>query len=253
MRGVAASRDCSDGGDPFVDRGKGQKNPEGGREDEVIPKTGAAYNCGVAWPEAACMRNTRMIPVLNLKPDEELSADQIVRVATGELKVLTDGGEQIGISLRRKDRPLLHDAIALGYLKHSGKQTRLAEFFCWWCDAREIPCVSFEVENDCVGITGTDDSVGRDDPLVTMHFDVATAGRPFTKLGLMTVAEVLLGKLWDLALSPWKISAGVLQLSQARQILAEVYRVWDTTSEPRSASGSSGSEGLESSASHTVH
>ena len=198
------------------------------------------------------MPNARMIPILNLKPDEELSADQIVLVATGELRVLTDDGEQIGIILRRKDRPLLNGAIALGYLKYSGKQTPLAEVFCCWCHAKEIPCVSFEVENDCVDITSTDDSVEADDPLVTMHFDVVTAGRPFTRVGLVAVADVLLSKLWNLALSPWKISAGVLPLSQARQILVEVYRVWDTTSEPQSESGSSTGEGLESSASHTV-
>jgi|SRR5665213_1066804 len=193
-----------------------------------------------------------MIPILNLKPDDELSADQIVLVATGELKVLKDDGEKVAIILRRKDRPFLNGAIALGYLKYSGKQTRLAEVFCCWCDAKEIPCVSFEVENDSVDITSTDDSVDEDDPLVTMHFDVVTAGRPFTRVGLVAVADVLLGRLWNLALSPWKISAGVLPLSGARQILADVYRVWETTSEPKSESGSSTDEGLESSASHTV-
>jgi hypothetical protein len=189
-----------------------------------------------------------MIPILNLKPDEELSADQIVRVATGELKVFTEDGEQIGISLRPIDRPLLNGAIDLGYLRYSRKQTRLAEIFRCWCDAKEIPCVSFQIENDCVHIASTDDSVEENDPLVTMHFDVVTAGRPFTRIGLVAVANVLLGRLWNVALSPWRVSAGVLPLSQASQILAEVYRIWDTTSEPNSESGSA----LES-ASRMVH
>jgi hypothetical protein len=82
---------------------------------------------------------------------------------------------------------------------------------------------------------GPDDSMEKDDPLVTMHFDVATAGRPFTKAGLVAVAELLLRKLWDLALSPWTISAGVLPFSQARQIMGDVYRIWDTTRDPNSA------------------
>jgi hypothetical protein len=145
------------------------------------------------------------------------------------------------------------DAIALGYLKYSGKQTSLADVFCCWCDAKEVPCVSFEVENDCVDMTVTNDPVQKDDPLVTMHFDVVTAGRAFTRVGLVAVADILLRRLWILTLSPWKISAGVLPLSEARQILAEVYRIWETTSEPTSETGSSTGEGLESSASHTVH
>jgi hypothetical protein len=48
-----------------------------------------------------------MIPILILRPHEELSADQIVLVASGELKVLKDDGEKIGIILPRKDRALL--------------------------------------------------------------------------------------------------------------------------------------------------
>src|SRR5580658_3910801 len=136
------------------------------------------------------MPNARTIPILNLRPDQELSAEQIVRVANGGLFM---------------------GAITMGYLKCSRKQTRLAEVFCLWCDAKEIPCVSFEIENDCVDMLSTNDSVETDDPLVTMHFDVTTAGRPFTKAGLVAVTEYLLGKLWNLALSPWKISAGVIR------------------------------------------
>jgi hypothetical protein len=176
-----------------------------------------------------------MIPILNLTPDQELSADQIVRVANGELQVLTDDGEKAGILLRRKDRITFNRAITLGYLKRPQKQTRLAEAFCCWCDAKEVPCVSFEIQNHCVDMLSPDDPMEKDDPLVTMHFDVATAGRPFTKAGLVAAAELLLGKLWDLALSPWKISAGVLPLSHARQIMGDVYRIWEATNDPKSA------------------
>jgi hypothetical protein len=197
--------------------------------------------------------NARMIPILNLKPDQELSANQIVRVANGELLLLTDDGEKVGILLQRKNRVMFNDAITLGYLKCSRKQTRLAEVFCCWCDAKEIPCVSFEIENDCVDMLSTSDSVEKDDPFVTMHFDVATAGRPFTKTGLVAVTELLLGKLWNLALSPWKISAGVLPFSHAHQIMADVYKIWDTTSEPKSESGFPSGEELKSSASQTIH
>ena len=198
------------------------------------------------------MPNARVIPIVNLEPDQKLSADQIVLVANGDLTVLADDGEKVGTVLKRKDRSLLMAAVALGYLTYSTKQTHLVEVFGDWCDAKEIPCVSFEIENDCVDITSTNDPVETDDPFVTMHFDGTAAGRPFTKGGLVAVAELLLGDLWDLALSPWKISAGVLPFSDARQILAEVYKVWDTTSEPKAGSGSSTGEGLGSSASYTV-
>ena len=189
-----------------------------------------------------------MIPTLSLKPEQEISADQIVLVANGKLQVETEDGEKVGIVLLRKDRILFNDAVALGYLRYSGKQTRLNEAFYCWCDAKEIPCVSFEIENDCVDILSTNDSVENADPFVTLYFDVVSAGRPFTKTGLVAVTERLLGKLWTLALSPWIISAGILPLSQARQILADVYTIWDTTSEPKSESGISTGEALESSA-----
>ncbi len=182
------------------------------------------------------MPNARKIPVVSLKPDQELSAEQIVRVANGELQVLHDG-EKIGLLLQRKHRVLFTAAVTLGYLKYSRKQTRLADVFSFWCDAKEIPCVSFEIENDCVEIPATDNSVEKDDPFVTMHFDVATAGRPFTKAGLVAVAELLLGNLWELALSPWKISAGVLPFSRARQIMLPVHKIWETTSESKAESG----------------
>jgi len=180
------------------------------------------------------MPNTRKIPVVSLEPDQELSAEQIVRVASGDLQVLHDG-EKIGLLLQRQHRVLLTAAITLGYLKYSRKQTRLADVFSFWCDAKQIPCVSFEIANDRVEIPATGESAKEDDPLVTMHFDVATAGRPFTKDGLVAVTELLLGKLWDLALSLWKISAGVLPFSLALQTMLPVYKIWDTTSEPKAA------------------
>jgi hypothetical protein len=151
-------------------------------------------------------------------------------VANGELQIFNDG-EKVGIILPRKHRALFMTAIAVGYLKYSRRQTRLAEVFSCWCDAKAIPCVSFVIENDCVDIVSTNDSMEKDDPLVTMHFDAATAGRPFTKAGLVAVTEFLLGHLWELALSPWKITAGVLSFSLARQLLVHVYKIWDTTSE----------------------
>ena len=190
--------------------------------------------------------------ILSLKPDQEISADQIVLVANGKLQVETEDGEKLGIRLQHKDRPLLNDAVALGYLTYSGKPTRLREVFRCWCETKKTACVSFEVENERVDIPSTNDSLENFDPFVMLHFDVVTAGRPFTKAGLVAVTELLIGKLWNLALSPWVISAGVLPLSQARQIVADVYRVWDTTSEPKFQSRFSTCEWLESSASQKV-
>src|SRR6266700_3324167 len=198
------------------------------------------------------MPEARIIPILNLKPDQELSAEQIVRVANGELQVLNDG-EQVGILLPRKHRVTFMAAITLGYLKCSRKQARLAEVLCSWCDAKDIPCVSFEIENDCIEILSTNDSVEKDDPFVTMHFDVATAGRPFTKAGLVAITELLLGNLCDLALSPWNVSAGILLFSRARKIMAPVYKIWDTTSESKAESGFPPGQELKPSDSPTIH
>ena len=198
------------------------------------------------------MPGARKIPVVNLKPDQELSAEQIVRVASGEMQVLHEG-KKIGLLLQPQHRVLFKTAIALGYLRYSRKQTRLAEVFSCWCDAEEIPCASFGIEDDCVAIPGTDDPAENDDPFVTMHFDAATAGRPFTKAGLVAIAELLLGNLWNLALSPWKISAGVLPFSLARQIMVPVYRIWDTTSEPKAESRIPPDQGPKPPDSQTIH
>src|SRR3984957_7468111 len=119
-----------------------------------------------------------MIPVINLKPGQELSADQIVRVANVRLHLLTDDGEKVGFLLKGKIRVLFNDAITVGYLKCEKKQTRLAEVFCCWCPAREIPCAYFEIENDRLHKPRTNDSVEKNAPFVSIHFDLATAGRP---------------------------------------------------------------------------
>jgi hypothetical protein len=190
--------------------------------------------------------------MVSLERDQELSAEQIVRVANGEMHVL-QAGEKVGLLLQRQHRILFRTAIALGHLSYSRTQTRLLEVFSCWCDAKEIPCVSFEIEDDCVAIRGTDDPAEKDDPFVTMHFDVATAGRPFTKAGLVAVAELLLGNLWNLALSPWKISAGILPFSLARQIMVPVYRIWDTTSEPKAESEIAPGQRLKPRDSQTIH
>jgi hypothetical protein len=208
--------------------------------------------CSVRDVFGGSMPNARMIPIVNLNPDQEISADQIVLVANGKLQVETEDGEKLGILLQPKDRPLLNEAVALGYLKYSGRPARLGEAFRCWCDAKKIACVSFEVENDRVDIPSPNDPLENVDPFVIMHFDVVTAGRPFTKAGLVAVTERLLGKLWNVALSPWKMSAGVLPMSQARQILADVHKIWDTTSEPKFQSRFSTCEWQESSASRTV-
>jgi hypothetical protein len=184
-----------------------------------------------------------MIPILSLQADQEPSADQIIRSANGELQILTDDGAKVGILLQRKDRLLLDTAIALGHLECSGTKTRLAEVFCAWCDAKQVPYVSFVVEKDCVDILSANDSLENRDPLVTLHFDVATARRPFSRAGLLAVTEFLIGKLWNLTLAPWKISAGVLPLSQARKIVADVRKIWDTTSDPALESGLSSDYG----------
>jgi hypothetical protein len=167
---------------------------------------------------------------MHLEPDQELSAEQILQAANGKLQILNEG-EKVGITLPRKDRALFMAAITQGYLKHSKQQTRLAEMFHYWCDAKEIPCVTFEIEKDCVDMLSTNDSMEKDDPFVTMHFDTATATRPFSKAGLIAVAELVLEHLSDVALSPWKVSTGILLFSLARQIMVQVSKIWCMTSE----------------------
>jgi hypothetical protein len=66
------------------------------------------------------------IPVVNLNPEQELSAEQIVQVANGEVQIFSEG-DKAGITLPHKHRALFMAAIALGYLKYSRQQTRVAE------------------------------------------------------------------------------------------------------------------------------
>lgn len=198
------------------------------------------------------MPTTRTIAMVKLKPRQELSAEQVIQVANGELQISSDG-EKVGIILPRKHRALFTTAIALGYLKYSRQQIRLAEAFSCWCDAKAIPCVSFEIENDCLDMGSSNEAMKEGDPLVTMHFDAATAGRPFTKAGLVAVTEFLLGHLWDLTLSPWRIQAGVLPFSLARQLVVHVHEIWDTTSEPTAESGILPDPGPKPSGSEMIH
>jgi hypothetical protein len=185
------------------------------------------------------------IPVVNLNPEQELSAEQIVQVANGEMQIFREGSKA-GITLPRKHRELFMGAVALGYLKYSRQQTRVVEAFSCWCDARRLPCVSFEIDDDRLDILSTTASMENDDPLVTIHFDVSTADRAFTKAGLLAVAELLLGHLWELTLSPWKVSAGALPFSFARRMTAQVARIWDATSARNAESGESTSGGPQS-------
>jgi hypothetical protein len=192
------------------------------------------------------------IPVVNLNPEQELSAEQIVQVANGEVQIFSEG-DKAGIALPHKHRALFMAAIALGYLKHARQQTRVVEAFSCWCDAKGIPYVSFEIANDCLDMLSTNDSMEKDDPFVTMHFDVATADRAFTKAGLLAVAELLLGQLWDLTLSPWKVSAGVLPFSIARGMMVQVSTIWDTTSERNVENGVPNDQKSTSSGPQMIH
>ena len=180
--------------------------------------------------------SVRAIPTVSLEPDHELTAEQIVQAANGKLRIVIDG-EKSGFSLPVNQRVLFTAAITLGYLKHTKKQARLAEVFACWCDAKEVPCVSFEIEDDCVDMMSTEDPAEQDDPIVTLHFDTSTSSRPFSKKGLVTVAEFLLENLWDVRLSPWKISGGVVRLSLARQLMEDLHTIWSRTSELNAEAG----------------
>lgn len=173
--------------------------------------------------------SVRIVPIIELGPGEPLTAEHVVKAANGELKIFING-EEAAICLPRKDRVPFRAAITLKYLKHSRKQPRLAEVYCYWCEAKQIPCVSFEIEDDCVEMmAGTDGLLDKDDPFVVLHFDAATSGHPFTRKGLVAVTGFLLGHVWDLTLSPWKISAGAVRFSVARQLIGDLHKIWEIT------------------------
>ena len=169
------------------------------------------------------------VPVVNLDPGQELSADQIAQVAKGEVRIII-AGRNAGIALPPRYRALFTDAVALGYLKYSRHQTRVVEVFSCWCDAKNIPCISFEIKDDCMALLSTNDPIQGMEPFVTIHFDVATTDRAFSKAGLLAVADLLLGPLWDLTLSPLKVSAGVMPFNIAHRMMVQVFQIWDTTS-----------------------
>jgi hypothetical protein len=192
------------------------------------------------------------IPLVNLNPEQELSAEQIVQVANGELQIFSEG-IKAGITLPHKHRALFMGAVALGYLTYSRHQTRVAEVFSFWCDAQKLPCVSFEIDDDCLDMLGADDPMENDDSLVTMRFDLATADRAFTKAGLMAAADLLLGDLWDLTLSPWKVSAGVLPFSLARGMMVQLSQIWDADSKRTAESGAPSDQESTSSRPQIIH
>jgi hypothetical protein len=87
------------------------------------------------------------------------------------------------------------------------------------CGAKNVPCVSFEIKDDCLDMLSDNDSTQGTEPFVTIHFDVATTDRAFSKAGLLAVADLLLGPLWDLKLSPLKVSAGVMPFNIAHRMM----------------------------------
>lgn len=164
-------------------------------------------------------------PVVTLQPDQPPSAEQIVHAVNGELRILQEG-RRTGIMLAAKHRPMFMAAVGQGYLKHQKEDQRVVEAFCRWCDARGTPCVRFAVESEYLEMSTADDATARSDPYVRMYFNVATAGRVFTRTGMLAVAGYLLGHLWDIALSPWEISAGLLPFTHA--LLTPVWDIYNT-------------------------
>ena len=118
-------------------------------------------------------------------------------------------------------------AVKQGYLKHLREDAPVVEAFSWWCDAKGIPCVRFEIESDYLDMS-TNDSMAKDDPYVRMHFNVAVAGRVFTKAGLVAIVKLFLNHLWDITLSPWEVSAGLLPFSLAHHLLEPVFEIYKT-------------------------
>ena len=57
----------------------------------------------------------------------------------------------------------------------------------------------------------------------------------------------------DLALSPWKISAGVLPFSIARGMMVQVFTIWGTTSERHAQSEGANDQKSTSSGPQMIH
>src|SRR3982750_2604319 len=167
------------------------------------------------------------IRAVTLNSDQEPSPEQIIQVVNGELRIFQEG-QKIGITLPAQHRPLFMTAVQQGYLRYAREEAPVVEAFSWWCDARGIPCVRFEIESDCLDMS-THDSRAKEDPYVRMHFNVAAAGRVFTKPGLVALVELFLDHhLWDMTLSPWEVSAGVLPFSLAHPLLGPVFEIYRT-------------------------
>jgi hypothetical protein len=164
---------------------------------------------------------------VTLQPDQQPSPEQIIHAVNGELRIFQEG-QRVGITLPTKHRPLFAAAIKQGYLKHQREDRWVVEAFSWWCDARGIPCVRFAVESEYLEMVSTESAMVKSDPYVRMYFNVATAGRVFTKTGMVAIVKFLLDHLWDIALSPWEISAGVLPFSLAHPLLAPVWGIYNT-------------------------
>jgi hypothetical protein len=95
--------------------------------------------------------------VLTLAPGDEPSPEQVVQAVNGQLRILSEG-QRIGFSLSPKHRPLFLAAVQQGYLLQPGAHTRVADAFLWWCEAKGIPCVRFQIERACLEMVPTDDN-----------------------------------------------------------------------------------------------
>lgn len=162
-----------------------------------------------------------MSSALILDPGDEPSPEQVVQAVTGQLRVLRDG-QRIGLALPPKLRPEFLAAIHHQYLLHAALNGRLHYAFLWWCEARRIPCVRFEIVGNLLEMGSSEDH------WVRVHIDFETAGRILTKAGLLAVAGILFDYLSNVTLSPWHIKAEMLPLPIARRMVS---RLLETTNE----------------------
>jgi hypothetical protein len=165
--------------------------------------------------------------VLTLAPGDEPSPDHVVQAVNGRLRILREG-HRIGFSLSPKHRPLFLAAVRQEYLLHSAPQAQLADAFLWWCEAKGIPCVRFEVERDCLEIAPTDDNAA-EDPWVSLHLSIETTDRVFTKTGLVAAASILFDYVSDVTLTPWDISAGTLPFRRAQRLVEDLLEMSRTS------------------------